>query len=414
MSKIEIYDLSDAALAALTPTPPSPGTIRMSVNPVTPNKHVLCDGSVYPKATYPALAAAMGDVPDFNLNPTALFNSTATYSTMISTGATANDKIIAAGSNGAYVRSLDGGQTWTAGTPFVSSNLTGLAYSPSLGLFVACGANSVIYTSPDLITWTQRTCPVASQTLNFVVWTGSAFYISNGTSSSTANLFKSTDGITWTSVSLGGGALAVNRLLTANGILMISVNTYVTYYTSDGVNFTTIPAATWAAIPGSYGFFTPTGFIYLNNKYYISTQVGIYTTTDFSSFKLVFNPLSSVNIYNLMTDGTSIYAVSANGIIYSPDGVVWSASHANWAVQISSNYPNFCFSYGGFCWADTYGSSLPNSGATGYGSIYKVTKFSFDPTSQFRVPLLPQGLATLGSASFVASASALYYYVYTG
>lgn len=99
------------------------------------------------------------------------------------------------------------GINWTARVaPSLTMQYKSVCYSPSLGLFVACGnSNSVgagnsFATSPDGITWTARTGPQAAD------WSGVAWSATNGVfvavcNDSAAKTFaaaSSTDGITWT------------------------------------------------------------------------------------------------------------------------------------------------------------------------------------------------------------------------
>ena len=90
--------------------------------------------------------------------------------------------------------------TWTARTSGVATDLLGVSYSSSLGLYCACGASGVIITSPDGTTWTSRTSGV-SKVLRRVRWSSAAgrFYAVGGTNGTGEKgvLISSTDGITW-------------------------------------------------------------------------------------------------------------------------------------------------------------------------------------------------------------------------
>lgn len=92
---------------------------------------------------------------------------------------------------------------WTART---TPNLGwgDVAYSSSLGLFAAVATNgatlSAAMTSPDGITWTQRSLGLATQSWNSVLWVPElAMFIATATGvAETTNIRTSTDGSTWT------------------------------------------------------------------------------------------------------------------------------------------------------------------------------------------------------------------------
>lgn len=85
-------------------------------------------------------------------------------------------------------RATGTGTDWTSRTPAVSA--TWLAVTYGEGLFVATGG--AVMTSPDGVTWTQRTAPAAS-------WFGAAY--GNGTFVAvgpSGKVMSSPDGVTWT------------------------------------------------------------------------------------------------------------------------------------------------------------------------------------------------------------------------
>lgn len=125
-----------------------------------------------------------------------------------------NGKLVAVGTRLLISTSSDIGTTWHHNTSLATSespnnttfstNFTAIAYSSSLGLFVAVTDNSVIYSSPDGDVWTQRiytntfiTSVIAQDNgfvaLNDVIWANGMFVAvgANGT------IATSTDGITW-------------------------------------------------------------------------------------------------------------------------------------------------------------------------------------------------------------------------
>lgn len=89
------------------------------------------------------------------------------------------------------------GVTWTSRTvPFGSITLNSITWSPDLALFVAVGSDDSIVTSPDGITWTSRIAPSLIDWRS-VVWSPDlALFVAVGIS---GIVMTSSDGITWSS-----------------------------------------------------------------------------------------------------------------------------------------------------------------------------------------------------------------------
>lgn len=149
-----------------------------------------------------------------------------------------NGVIAATAGGGVY--SSTNGTSWTTNPVTGASNLAQVAWNSTYGYVVVGGTLSTpfIYTSPDLVTWTARTSPVA-QGLSFVV-NGSRF-VALGYNGA---IIYSTDGITWTSTTLGTLVqFAINLIWTGSQFIASYLNG--TLLTSpDGITWTTAATAT--------------------------------------------------------------------------------------------------------------------------------------------------------------------------
>jgi hypothetical protein len=89
------------------------------------------------------------------------------------------------------------GTTWTArNVSGASKSFNAIAWSPSLVLFVAVGGNT-LQTSPDGITWTNRTAYNAED-WNTISWSPTLSLFVAGSDAARSKLISSPDGINWT------------------------------------------------------------------------------------------------------------------------------------------------------------------------------------------------------------------------
>lgn len=172
----------------------------------------------------------------------------ATGSSLIASVSAFSNGIIAAAA-GANVYSSTDGTTWTINVVAAGiNNLAQVAWTSAYGYVVVGGIISTpyIYTSPDLVTWTVRTSPIA-QGLSFVVY-GNKF-VALGTS---GGIIYSSDGITWTSTTLGTITQTPTSLVWT-GSLYIAAYINGTLLTSpDGITWTTAATSTQINIGYNY------------------------------------------------------------------------------------------------------------------------------------------------------------------
>jgi hypothetical protein len=97
----------------------------------------------------------------------------------------------------ATYKSVDAGETWTSiGNPGVV--LYAVTYATSLGLWVASGFGTVVTSSDGGATWTSRTVPGgwSAKTARRIVWNGSIFVMISVEAYN--KVLTSPDGVTWT------------------------------------------------------------------------------------------------------------------------------------------------------------------------------------------------------------------------
>ncbi len=139
------------------------------------------------------------------------------------------------------------GITWTERTNPATSAWSDVCWSPSLSLFVTVGAGSGgtdrVATSPNGITWTLRTA-AANRDWQCVTWSPdlNLFVAGAQTGVATASIMTSPDGINWTSrdgTSAGGRAVVWSPELSLFAMIFkITGSTQQVQTSPDGINWT--------------------------------------------------------------------------------------------------------------------------------------------------------------------------------
>jgi hypothetical protein len=107
------------------------------------------------------------------------------------------------------------GITWTTRNSGVSQQLRCVTFGNNL--YVAAGLAGNITTSTDGTTWSTRTSPQTSVAWNFALYNNNRYLlIASEPTSAGINGAYSTDGTTWTGISISGSAVA--EALTAGGL----------------------------------------------------------------------------------------------------------------------------------------------------------------------------------------------------
>ena len=235
---------------------------------------------------------------------------------------------IAVGANGSIRKSTDGGLTYAAKTSGVTAQLNGVAFGN--GVVVAAGAGGVLVYSTDLgETWAVGASNTTN-TINDVFFENGAIYAPH-----TAGIQRSTDGIAWTSQTIGGTSFVVNRVA-HDGTRHIAVGSLGRY------SISTDNGLTWAA-SALTGVTTQTlnGLSSFGGTTVACGNAGtIITTTNGTTWTLRTSGVTS-NLFSVMysTRDSQWYAAGDNGVILratDPTGV-WTTISNQSATAVTRN-----------------------------------------------------------------------------
>lgn len=226
-------------------------------------------------------------------------------------------KMLAAGMSGTILSSLDG-INWTQENSGTTYNFYGATYAN--GLFVLVGAEypggpSVIVTSPDGVTWTERNLDFWTLGLNNVAY-GNGVFVTVGNHDV---IYTSTDGISWSFASntaFTGEHLNDVKFLN-NKFVAVGHNGRV-IHSNDGVN--------WAT-SNTDGLSQLHGIAYGNGKYVASGQSDgaegvLLMSNDLTNWTGI-NPAASSIIKRIAFDDNKFVGASGSGVLISTDGVNW-------------------------------------------------------------------------------------------
>lgn len=218
--------------------------------------------------------------------------------------------------------------TWTtnaAADDMVAWN--GIAWSPQLKRFVAVGGGGTVnaMTSTDGITWTPLTLP-ATGTMRDVTWSpelGIFVIVGTNTAASGMNALTSSDGITWTaqSLSLGVGSTIVWSPEQHQFVVAVATAS-LTATSPDGITWTSHTGSmpinatgiAWSADDNRYvvaSASSPTGRMYSSPDGITWTQ----QSTSIANFQDI--------VYSKERD--LFVTVGTQGITTSPDGITWTS-----------------------------------------------------------------------------------------
>lgn len=218
-----------------------------------------------------------------------------------------SDLYVAAGSNGTILTSPDG-QTWTARFTGLKTNFDKVAYLN--GNWIAMGGNGSgtnLLTSPDGTTWTARIA--GTGIYNYAAY-GAGVYVVVGATS--GNIYSSPNLVTWTN----RNPSVCNDIIFANG-LFVAVGNIGTCVTSpDGITWTSRSA-------GSTQF---NRILYANSLFVAIGESGVIFTSPDGATWTSRTSVVAGNLRDIVWNGSLFVAVGTSGVITtSPDGITWTA-----------------------------------------------------------------------------------------
>ncbi len=150
----------------------------------------------------------------------------------------ANNQYVAVGDAGLVMTSPDG-KAWTKRTSGSTRNFYAVTYGN--GLYVAVGYHGIVYTSPNGTTWTER-IPFTTDGVSFtsIAYNGTDLFVAGGV----GRVAISPDGITWTPVA-AGISNQLSGMYYANGKFIAAASGPNAFSSTNGVSWTrlTLPGA---------------------------------------------------------------------------------------------------------------------------------------------------------------------------
>ena len=235
--------------------------------------------------------------------------------------------LVAVGSMGLIRTSIVGSQDWTDRTSGTTADLNDVAWDSVRNLFIVSGDTGKILTSPDGISWTIRSTPVADTLLQIAV-SPDAIVVTYITSGHDLYCLASPDANVWTSYLIHNSTDWTNEVtpetsVVYNGTEFLAVSGHEGGYrlgewsgTSNGVTWTnTSPQPTsntsWLATNGAglvFGCFSPDRITYAGNSV-VDMRINPYYTPS-TYVQEGFNFTSTKKTNAGAADGTGSYRIS--------------------------------------------------------------------------------------------------------
>lgn len=329
--------------------------------------------AVYLKASYTALATAVGVVHDGSFNT---FASTLPASAIWNATAYGDGKVVSVSSTAAAASSANLGVSWTSRTMPSAGPWVGVAHGN--GKFVALGTTSGVGAiSSDGETWAALTLPAGSWTaINFA---GGKFVIF-GPSAAVAT---STDGVSWTTGTMPAGTWIGCAFGNGKFVAAGSASTFVPQVA------TSIDGLTWTLRSLPPGAPNRLGKVAFGNGVFVAAWESILSATSvISSTDGETWSVSQVAVTN------QVDIKFGNGVFFMPSGAPTATSIGaisrngrEWtivAMGVSAAWVGIAFGEDTFVVTSRGNGVAPGTA----GNVARRVKvFSFDPATQFFLPL---------------------------
>ncbi len=246
--------------------------------------------------------------------------------------------------------SLDGKNWISSRTTTIINNWTSLIWADTLNLFIAVansGTGNRVMTSPDGITWTNRTS-AADNNWNSLAW-GNNILVSVSNSGTTNRVMTSTNGITWT-IRTTPNSNDWNAVTYGNGLFVAvsSTGTGNRVMTSpDGINWTVRTSAadnSWQSIIYANNLFIAGSNSGTNNRIMTSPDGITWTIQDTTNVNLNFKCFAYSSSLNIIVAGSNGDGLSNsyayNKIATSTNGYSWTLRDSTYDLSWDIIYVN--------------------------------------------------------------------------
>jgi len=228
---------------------------------------------------------------------------------------------------------LSKGVTWTARTSGTTAGLSSVVWTGTQ--FVAVGSSSTVLTSPDGITWTQRALGSSTPAnLTSVAWSGQTLVAIS--TSLTGNAFSSSDGISWSPLSLplAIGSTSGSVVSSADSVLLIGSNSGTARFIGRSVdhgltwNLDTVPKSSSKLPQSVQAFARHNGRLVAmgSNGFAVSSvNGGTWTTLSTeTTWPRPYGGIIDYTITSIVSTGTYAVGVGLAGhVTRSADGITW-------------------------------------------------------------------------------------------
>lgn len=261
--------------------------------------------------------------------------STITENVIVTTTAPASDEMYISNNNGS---------TWTpTSLPFTPDPY--VYWKPvqyidgKYAVTVSTGMSNTTsyYTSTDAITWTQNSYPAPFTVNDFIKLNGKLYVLPGANVNDwtySPNFYSSTDAITWTIHTVTSmNNQAPNRLFYGNGVYLgTGADSGMVHYSSDGVTYSSVSlssgfvnsgvGANYIAYNSSVNLFLAVGVDFSNNSGLAATSTDGFTWTDITM------PLVNSIPYYVYSNNNYFIMTGSDGLelATSTDAVTWSLS----------------------------------------------------------------------------------------